>query len=77
MDAYAGNDLLYYNPEGTIPDVCVIKDGERRLHPFKERKIFNRTDFGDDGEGKVEIEDEEGEEEDVRMDKKTLEEMEG
>ncbi|SJL03869.1 uncharacterized protein ARMOST_07226 [Armillaria ostoyae] len=77
VDAYAGNDLLYYNPEGTIPDVCVIKDGERRLHPFKERKIFNRTDFGDDEEEKVEIEDEEGEEEDVRMDKKTLEEMEG
>ncbi|KAK0501386.1 pseudouridine synthase [Armillaria luteobubalina] len=77
VDAYAGNDLLYYNPESTMPDVCVIKDGERRLHPFKERKIFNRTDFGDGEEGKVEIEDEEGEEEGVRMDKKTLEEMEG
>ncbi|KAG7444890.1 pseudouridine synthase [Guyanagaster necrorhizus] len=77
VDAYAGKDLLYYNPEGTIPDVSVIKDGERRLQPFKERKIFNRTDFEDDEEGKVEIEDEEGEEEDVRMDKKTLEEMEG
>lgn len=28
--------MLYLNPEGLIPDVCVIKKGEKRSKPFQE-----------------------------------------
>lgn len=36
VDSYGGDDLLYLNPEGVIPDVCVIKKGEKRSKPFQE-----------------------------------------
>ncbi|KAJ6454954.1 hypothetical protein C8R47DRAFT_918495, partial [Mycena vitilis] len=44
VDAYAGNDLLYLNPKGTIPPAAVIKDRHRAL-PFKEKRLFDATSF--------------------------------
>ncbi|KXN92408.1 tRNA pseudouridine synthase 1 [Leucoagaricus sp. SymC.cos] len=43
VDNYAGNDLLYLNPEGTIPEAAIIQKGERRENPFRERRIFDAT----------------------------------
>jgi hypothetical protein len=45
VDGYSGNDLLYLNLDGTIPGDCIIKKGEPRSNPFKERTIFDRTNF--------------------------------
>lgn len=45
IDAYTGQDLLYLNHHGKIPPESVIKKGERRANPFKERKQFDSTDF--------------------------------
>ncbi|KAJ6529995.1 pseudouridine synthase [Mycena vulgaris] len=67
VDAYAGNDLLYLNPKGTVPPAAVIK-GRGRALPFKEKKLFDATSFPEGGEGRgvgVEEEGEEGEEERV------------
>lgn len=75
MDAYAGNDLLYLNPKGVIPAAAVIKQGERRENPFKERKRFDATSFfvGDDAKTKPSEEDEE----DEPIDKARLADTEG
>ncbi|KAF9454250.1 pseudouridine synthase [Macrolepiota fuliginosa MF-IS2] len=82
VDNYAGNDLLYLNPEGTVPDAAVIKKGERREHPFRERRVFDATSFSESDniktklqqaeEGVVEEDDEEAE-----LDKKQLADTEG
>lgn len=45
VDAYAGNDLLYLNPKGTIPAAAALQKGERRENPFKEKKRFDATSF--------------------------------
>jgi len=45
IDAYTGKDLSYLNHQGNIPQESVVKKGERRENPFKERKKFNSTDF--------------------------------
>lgn len=47
IDAYTGQDLLYLNHQGTVPPESVVKKGERRPNPFKERKQFDSTDFVD------------------------------
>jgi len=47
IDAYTGQDLLYLNREGKIPPESVVKKGERRANPFKERKQFNSTGYID------------------------------
>jgi tRNA pseudouridine38-40 synthase len=44
-DSYAGNDLLYLNHKGIIPDAAVIKKGERRNNPFREKRRFDATGF--------------------------------
>ncbi|KAJ7022099.1 pseudouridine synthase [Mycena alexandri] len=49
VDAYAGTDLLYLNPKGTIPPAAVMKNNDRnswsREGAFVEAKRFNATSF--------------------------------
>lgn len=78
IDAYAGNDMLYLNPSGVVPDSAVIHRGEKRANPFKEKRVFDTTSFPNSGikeklESVAEMEDEEEE----VLDKKHLAEMEG
>ena len=47
VDAYTGQDLLYLNHKGKIPPESVVRKGERRENPFRERKEFNSTDLID------------------------------
>lgn len=79
VDVYAGNDLLYLNPTGRLPDAAVIKKGERRSDPFREKKKFDSTVFPEGKNGKLAIEEEEQseEEEEQTLGKKELAEMEG
>ena len=83
FDSYTGNDLLYYNPTGTIPDAAVVTKGERRSNAFKDRKRFDATEFAAGGAaaGAVlaedNIEEEDGEAEETAMGRKELEEAEG
>jgi len=74
VDAYSGNDLLYLNPSGILPDTAIITKGLRRENPFRERKIFDTTSFTGHHEIETKLEeDEEG----VGIDKQHLEETEG
>ena len=77
IDAYTGQDLLYLNHRGNIPPASVVKKGERRANPFKERKQFNSTDFigGAVPSSLSPLDADSWEEED--NDKKQEEEMEG
>src|SRR6266511_1530058 len=59
VDAYAGNDLLYLNPTGILPDLAIIKRGIRRENPFKERRIFDTTSFDNRSE-MMRLEEEDG-----------------
>ncbi|TEB36685.1 tRNA pseudouridine synthase [Coprinellus micaceus] len=87
VDSYAGKDLLWLNQSGKIPSECVIRKGERRNHPFKEKRIFDTTSFPSETglikkqllkEESVEAEGEEGQsEEEEVLDKKQLAETEG
>lgn len=58
VDSYTGNDLLYLNSKGTIPPAAVIRKGERRENPFKEKKRFDATSFSVDDRAKSIDEDE-------------------
>jgi len=74
VDAYAGNDLLYLNPKGTIPPTAVIRKGERRENPFREKKRFDATSFSaDDDKGKLVDEDED----ETHLSKEDLADTEG
>jgi len=79
VDAYTGNDLLYLNPRGVIPPAAVIKKGERRQRPFREKKRFDATSFPAAGSSKVKTdeEDEDEDEEELLLDKRALAEAEG
>lgn len=83
VDNYAGNDLLFLNPEGTIPEKAIIKKDERREHPFRERRIFDATSFSEGENIKAKLQKveegavEEGDEEETKLDKKQLAETEG
>jgi len=83
VDNYAGNDLLFLNPEGTIPEEAIIKKGERREHPFRERRIFDATSFSEGENIKAKLQKaeegvvEEEEDEETKLDKKQLAETEG
>ncbi|KAI0089927.1 pseudouridine synthase [Irpex rosettiformis] len=85
VDAYGGNDLLYLNPRGVIPDIAIIKRGEKRINPFREKKRFDATTFpaGTDvgklmaNEEEKDVEEDLEEEGDRKLDKKRLAEMEG
>ncbi|KAL0577291.1 tRNA pseudouridine synthase 1 [Marasmius crinis-equi] len=78
VDAYAGGDLLYFNPAGTIPEASVVKRGERREKPFREQRKFNLTSFAEDDNEKMKP-DEQGEDVDVErpLSKKEMQEAEG
>lgn len=76
MDSYGGSDLLYLNPKGTISPAAVIKKGEKRIGGFRERKLFDATTFPTDGSAKLDVQ-EEDEEEEASMDKRQLVDMEG
>jgi len=79
IDAYAGNDLLYLNPTGAVPDAAVIRQGEKRANPFREKRVFDTTSFPVSGGIKQKLEgDDEGDiEEEEVIDKRHLEETEG
>ena len=83
VDAYGGNDLLYLNPKGIVPDIAIIKRGEKRTNPFREKKQFDATTFPagvDVGKLMAEEEEKDAEEEeeaDEKLNKKELAEMEG
>jgi len=81
IDAYAGNDLLYLNPSGAVPDAAVIVKGTKRDNPFKEKRIFDTTSFPENGAIKKKLESEDvdmdADEEDEVLDKKHLAETEG
>ena len=52
--------MLYLNPKGTIPPTAVVKKGEWRENPFREKKRFDATSFSvDDNRAKLVDEDEE------------------
>ena len=73
IDSYGGNDLLYLNPKGIIPAAAVIKIGEKRTKPLKDKKRFDATGFTDTSRGDAFEE----EEEDIVIDKARLVETEG
>jgi tRNA pseudouridine38-40 synthase len=77
-DAYSGDDLLYLNPKGVIPAAAVVKRSERRKNPFREKRRFDVTDFPESS-GKIEVDEAEddGDEQDIAMDKAELVNMEG
>lgn len=80
FDRYTGNDLLYYNPLGAIPDEAVLAKGERRANAFVERTRFDATEFETGGaEASLVLAEDEGDEEagERRMSKKELKEAEG
>ncbi|KAG7094072.1 hypothetical protein E1B28_007692 [Marasmius oreades] len=57
VDGYGGGDLLYFNPTGTIPEVSVVKKGEKRERPFREQRKFNMTSFAEDDHGRMEADE--------------------
>ena len=71
---YGGNDLQYLNPKAIIPAAAVIKKGEKRDNPFKEKRRFDLTSFHDK-QGTPAVEDEE--EVESKLNKSRLEDMEG
>ncbi|KLO04316.1 pseudouridine synthase, partial [Schizopora paradoxa] len=81
LDRYAGPDLLYLNPQGSIPDAAVVKKGKKRTNAFREWKKFDATDFvSADGTTHPLPEDDEVDEEEETTEiisKKDLEEAEG
>lgn len=78
IDSYGGPDLLYYNAQGTIPEGAVIRKGEKRSNPFREKRLFDATDFPTDKLDDVQLEEEVDEEKEIEnVDNKALAEMEG
>ena len=55
----------------------MVKRSERRKNPFHEKKRFDVTDFPENSKAEVEEADDDGEEQDVVMDKAELVDMEG
>ncbi|KAI9060913.1 tRNA pseudouridine synthase, partial [Trametes sanguinea] len=84
IDAYAGSDLEYLNPKGIIPQSAVIKRGEFRNNPFREKKRYDATSFPVGGAGDAaaagSLEGEESSEEEetqLPLDKEELADLEG
>lgn len=75
VDTYSGNDLLYLNPSGVLPEAAVITKGVRRENPFRERRVFDMTSFT--GQSEVETKLEEEMDEGEGLDERHLEETEG
>ena len=72
IDSYGGNDLLYLNSKGIIPAAAILKKGEKRMKPFKDRKRFDATGFDEINKFDDAFEDED----DTPVDKTRLVEME-
>ncbi|KAI0630861.1 pseudouridine synthase [Trametes polyzona] len=82
IDAYAGHDLEYLNPKGIVPQSAVIKRGEFRNNPFREKKRYDATSFpaGGAAAGGGSVEDEESSEDEeahLPLDKEELADLEG
>lgn len=77
IDAYAGNDLLYLNPTGAVPEAAVIKPGEKRANPFREKRKFDATSFPAEGSKQLQDEEEAESDEEAVLNKRQLEEAEG
>jgi len=89
IDKYAGADLAYYNAHGLVPETAVVRKGEKRSNPFREKKRFDATEFvpiGTTAPGAVAGNEVLGEDEDEEVDeekevegvsKRELEEAEG
>ncbi|KAJ8489355.1 hypothetical protein ONZ51_g2998 [Trametes cubensis] len=82
IDAYAGHDLEYLNPKGIIPQTAVIKRGEFRNNPFREKKRYDATSFpvGGDAAAAGSVEEEESSEDEeahLPLDKEGLADLEG
>ncbi|KAI0684286.1 pseudouridine synthase [Cytidiella melzeri] len=83
IDTYSGDDLLYLNPRGVIPDAAVLKPKGKRSNPFREKRRFDATTFpadtdvtklmAEEKEDDVDLE----EEADEKLNQKDLLEMEG
>ncbi|KAF9047156.1 pseudouridine synthase [Hymenopellis radicata] len=80
VDNYDGDDLLYLNPEGTIPEAAII-NGQKRPKRFKENRVFDKTAFVNNDAEKatevIEVMEDDDEEEEVALSKKEAAEMEG
>ncbi|OJT07586.1 tRNA pseudouridine synthase 1 [Trametes pubescens] len=82
IDAYAGHDLEYLNPKGIVPQSAVIKKGEHRNNPFREKKRYDATSFPTGkiaaaGAAEEEEESSEDEEAHLPLDKEELADLEG
>ncbi|KAH6915914.1 pseudouridylate synthase [Coprinopsis sp. MPI-PUGE-AT-0042] len=78
VDMYAGDDLLYLNRQGKVPEESVWKKGERRRNAFREKRVFDITSFQESEKVKKQLEeDDASEEEEEVIDKKMLAETEG
>lgn len=78
VDIYAGDDLLYLNRQGNVPEESIHKKGERRKNPFREKRVFDTTSFQEADKVKKQLEEDEGsDEEEEVIDKKMLAETEG
>lgn len=80
FDRYSGQDLLYYNRQGVVPDEAVVKRGVSRSNAFREKRRFDATEFSADEPALALADDADDvdEETEVRgMGKKELEEAEG
>ncbi|KAI0676070.1 pseudouridine synthase [Trametes maxima] len=80
IDAYAGHDLEYLNPKGIVPQSAVVKRGEFRNNPFREKKRYDATSFPAGGAGAAAVEEEESSEDEeahLPLDKEELADLEG
>jgi tRNA pseudouridine38-40 synthase len=72
IDAYGGPDLRYFNSQGVVPDICIVKQGKERKQAFKEKKNFGTTNFNTDSGKNIDIVESE-----IEVEKTMLAEMEG
>ncbi|KAI0832051.1 pseudouridine synthase [Trametes gibbosa] len=81
IDGYGGHDLEYLNPKGIVPQSAVIKRGESRMNPFREKKRYDATSFPVGGSSATdavkEEENSEDEEAPLPLDKDELADLEG
>lgn len=84
VDKYSGNDLMWLNRDGKVPQECVIIKGQRRNNPFREKRVFDTTSFPSAAIVKRQLleeaeaaDEEEEEEEEELLDQKHLAETEG
>jgi len=68
---------LYLNAEGVIPAAAVIKKGEKREKPFREKRRFDAANFSRSGNARVKEGEEDDEDEETLFDNRNLADMEG